>query len=98
MAKFVDFLENHMASCFYKKYFGIECPGCGIQRSFIYLLKGDLVHSLKIFPALIPTVFMFIFLILHIIFKFEKGHKVLLIVFIINVILMVSNYIIKLIN
>jgi hypothetical protein len=96
MGKLIEFLEHHQVSCFYKKYLGVECPGCGMQRSFVYLLKGDFIQSLKMYPALIPTMFMFFFLILHIIFKFEKGHKVLLILFIFNVFLMLSNFIFKL--
>jgi len=37
-----------------KKYFGIDCPGCGLQRSFVSLLRGDLQESLALYPGLIP--------------------------------------------
>ena len=37
----IDWLEAHMMSCVFIKYLNIECPGCGIQRAFIALLKGE---------------------------------------------------------
>ena len=52
--EFVDWLESNLASCVYVKYFGIECPGCGLQRSFIALLRGDFLLSFSLYPALIP--------------------------------------------
>ncbi len=34
-------------SCFSRIYFGIDCPGCGLTRSFIYLANGELTKSLS---------------------------------------------------
>ncbi|MDY6801006.1 MAG: DUF2752 domain-containing protein [Bacteroidota bacterium] len=95
--KLIQWLESRMQSCFYKKYFGVECPGCGMQRAFIELLKGNFTESLMLFPALIPTIIMVIYLILHLIFKFAKGAQVLKIMFIINTSIVVLSYIYKLI-
>ena len=41
----VKWLEEHMLTCFYKQTFGLDCPGCGMQRSIISLLKGDFAQS-----------------------------------------------------
>lgn len=98
MSKLIDYYENNMPSCFYHKYLGIECPGCGFQRSLVYLLKGDVISSLKTFPALIPIIVMLGYLVLHLIFKYEKGHKVLLTLFILNTIIIVTNYILKILT
>lgn len=95
MQKVIEWLESHLQSCFYKKYFGIECPGCGMQRAFIELLKGNFTESLVLFPALIPTIIMITYLILHLIFKFDKGAQVLKILFIINTSIVVLSYIYK---
>ena len=95
--KFIEWLESHMQSCFYKKYFGLECPGCGMQRAFVELLKGNLWQSLKIYPALLPTIFMLLYLVLHLKFNYKNGAAVLKISFIFTVSLMVGNYILKLI-
>ena len=92
----INWLENHQTSCIYKKYLGIRCPGCGMQTSIIALLKGNIIESIKEYPALIPTIIMFIFLITHLIFKFKNGSKILISLFIFNLILILTNYIIKL--
>ncbi|MGM0407593.1 MAG: hypothetical protein ACQERU_06390, partial [Bacteroidota bacterium] len=54
------------------------------------------VESLILFPALIPTILMIIYLILHLIFKFANGANVLKIIFIINTTIVVLSYIYKL--
>jgi hypothetical protein len=82
--------------CFFKKHFGIECPGCGIQRSIYELLQGHVFESLKVFPALLPLLFMFAFLLVHLIFKVKHGSGILTILFIISIILITGNYLFKL--
>ncbi len=32
-------------SCFSRTYLGVDCPGCGLTRSFILLAQGDLRAS-----------------------------------------------------
>ena len=91
----VSWLEENAMSCIYKKFLGIDCPGCGMQRSLILLLKGDLIASIKMYPALIPTIFLLILLLLHLIFKYKNGAIILKITFIINIIIIVAHYIIK---
>jgi uncharacterized membrane protein len=82
-------------SCFYKKHLGVECPGCGIQRSLVHLLKGEFAESFQMYPALLTTILMFTFLIVHLVFKVKNGHKVLLTLFILNAIIMISSYVLK---
>ncbi len=91
----VRWLEKHQGACFYKKYFGIECPGCGMQRAFIALLKGNVTESLQLFPALLPLMGMFVFLLLHLIFHFRNGAKILMYWFILNVGIIVVSYVLK---
>lgn len=96
--KIINWLESHQQACFYKKYLGVECPGCGMQRSFIELLKGNFHESLSLFPALIPTIALILFLVFHLIFKFKNGANILKILFIINATIVVLNYIYKLLT
>lgn len=98
MSAIVEWLERNMLPCFYKTYLGIECPACGMQRSFVELLKGNTTESLQIYPALLPTLFLIVYLILHIIFKFKKGAFILKISFIFTISIMILHFIIKLIN
>jgi Protein of unknown function (DUF2752) len=96
--KVISWLESHLATCSYKKYLGVECPGCGMQRSFIELLRGNFYESFILYPALMPTLFLLSYLVLHLIFKFKNGANILKIVFIINASIMVLNYIYKILT
>jgi len=42
-----------MLPCAFKQLFGIDCPGCGFQRSFIALLRGNFAISFSLYPATI---------------------------------------------
>jgi len=98
MSAIIDWLESHTIPCMYKKFLGIECPGCGIQTALIELLKGNVLESIRTFPALLPTIFLVFFLILHLIFKFRKGAFVLKISFIATGSIMFVHYIYKLLT
>ena len=84
-------------ACVYKKYLGMDCPGCGMQRAIIELLKGHIAESFKAYPPLLPMIFMILFLLLHLKFKFKNGALYLKILFIFTSAIIVTNYIIKLI-
>lgn len=58
-SNFISWLQQHQLPCIIKKVFLIECPGCGLQRSFIALLNGNIVQSLKLYPALLVIIIFF---------------------------------------
>ena len=95
MDKIIEFLESNLLSCSWKQYLDQECMGCGMQRALILLLKGDLIGSFKMYPALFTLVIMFVYLALHLKFNYKKGHLILLYLFILNVIIILVNYLIK---
>jgi hypothetical protein len=74
----------------------MECPGCGTQRAIIELLKGNLYESFLAWPPLIPMMFMMLYLLLFLIFKFKSGARLLTIIFIINAVIITVSYIYKL--
>ena len=92
----VHWLESHQMACSWKQYFGIECPGCGMQSAFIALLKGNFCESIYLFPALIPLLILIFLLCAHLLFNLPKGALVLKILFIFTSSIMVISYIIKL--
>lgn len=73
----LQFLQEHMLTCPSRKYLHMDCPGCGMQRSILALLRGNLVQSLHYHPAAIPLLLVFLLLVLHLIFRFRWGGKVL---------------------
>ncbi|MCC6176859.1 MAG: DUF2752 domain-containing protein [Chloroflexi bacterium] len=49
--------------CPFKVMTGLPCPGCGLTRSVVFLLHGDLTASLYFHPLGIVTVAAFLFLL-----------------------------------
>ncbi|MFD0794552.1 DUF2752 domain-containing protein [Mucilaginibacter litoreus] len=47
-------LQYHLLPCPFKYLTGIDCPGCGFQRSILLLIKGNLNDSLLMYPPAIP--------------------------------------------
>ena len=48
-----DLIEQNFLTCSFKKATGIDCLGCGMQRSFVCLLRGDLYGSVLQYPPLL---------------------------------------------
>ena len=59
LINFIDWLQNHLLSCPFKALTGIDCPGCGFQRSLIAILQGDLSKSWALYPPTIPLLLLF---------------------------------------
>lgn len=72
-----NWLETHQLPCLFKTVTHFDCPGCGMQRSFILLIKGDITGSFFMYPALVPLILLFAFLIIHLTFKIKRGASVL---------------------
>ncbi|MDQ8005249.1 MAG: DUF2752 domain-containing protein [Pedobacter sp.] len=91
----VHWLETHLLSCPFKQLTGLDCPGCGFQRSVIALLRGDVVNSFKLYPATIPFVGLIVFLLLHLKFDFKNGAFVIKLMYILITTIVIINYIYK---
>ena len=72
-----SWLETHQLRCPFKQVTHIDCPGCGFQRSFVLLLKGDIGDSFIMYPPLIPIMLLFAMLILHVALKIKNGAVIL---------------------
>ena len=85
-----------MLPCLFKKTFGIDCIGCGIQRSFLLLFEGKFKDAFYMFPAIYSTVILFVFLGLHLLDKRHSYHKFIITIAIINAVIMIVSYLYKL--
>jgi hypothetical protein len=94
----IHWLEANQLSCPSKKILQIDCPGCGLQRSFVELLKGNLQSSLQMHPATIPLILFFLFAALQLKFQFKQGNKIIVYSYILVATLLASNYIYKIIH
>ena len=95
MGEFIEWLKNHMLTCPSKHFFHFDCPGCGLQRSIVALLEGDLAKSLHLYPATMPILFCLIFTALHLKFKFKYGPEIIKGTFIFIALIIVTFYIYK---
>lgn len=98
MFQLTHWLEYHMMPCFYKQISGIDCPGCGMQRSFIDLMHGDFIASFKMYPALLPVLFTLGLTAAHLYFKFKNGAIFIKYSFIFTISIITISYIIKLLK
>lgn len=96
MDELIHFLEQNLLSCSFKSILGVECPGCGMQRAFIALIKGDVLLSLKMNASLIPFIITLFYTFLHLFIGFAKGARNIIIFFSFTVFVMLVNFVIKL--
>lgn len=89
---FTEWLSHNLISCPFKSCTGIDCPGCGLQRSVVKLLEGDISASVDQHPAGIPMLFMIVFLLLHLKFDFKHGAKILTYTFAFSTLITLINY------
>lgn len=88
----INWLQAHMLQCPSKKLLHIDCPGCGLQRSVIDMLKGNLAESWQVYPPGIFLMSTWVLLIAHLIFGFRYGAFVLKILYLVSVVAIVINY------
>lgn len=87
-----------MLTCPSKSFFLMDCPGCGLQRSLIALLKGDIALSWQLYPPSMFIVATILLLVAHLIIGFRNSLLFLKIMFIITISVMTVNYIYKIAN
>ena len=94
----LPWLEHHLLSCPFKSFVGIDCPGCGLQRSVLALMRGDLAASFRFYPATVPIIGLFLFTIIHLKFDVKNGAFVIKMLYIVITFMIIVNYIYKIIN
>ncbi|HEX8268564.1 MAG TPA: DUF2752 domain-containing protein [Flavobacterium sp.] len=91
-------MEEYMIPCMSKKLFGMDCMGCGTQRAFALLLKGDPIAAFHMFPAIFTTVLLFGFIGMHFVDRSRSYHKFIVGLAITNAVIMIISYIYKITN
>ncbi len=79
-------------SCLIKKIIGIECPTCGMTRSIVCLLKGDILGYFRFNYLGLPTLLV-IYLTFHI--QNEKSKKIMNVICIALALAILLRYIIN---
>ena len=91
-------LEQLMLPCLFKSLLGIECPGCGLQRSLFLLARGRVLESISLYWATLPILGMLLFCLLHLKFQFKYGNRILIFLYSCNGLIIFCHYFYKLTN
>ena len=90
--------EDYMLPCLSKQILGIECFGCGGQRAVSLLFQGDFIAAFKMYPAIYTLIILALFFLYSIFFKIKNGEKIKITLVVLNIVIIVINYLIKIIN
>lgn len=90
-------LKDYTLPCINKKLFGFDCLGCGMQRSLLLILQGDFMAAFKMYPAIYSLFILISFIGLNFKFQFNNSQFIIRTLFVINLILVVGNFVLKLI-
>ena len=88
-------LQKYMLPCLSKTLFGLECLGCGFQRGFVLLLRGDLSGSFKMYHAIFTTLLFLGILLLNLIDGKRNYKKIIIGSAILNGAFMIAGYFFK---
>lgn len=87
--------EEYMLPCLNKTLFGVECMGCGIQRSVSLILQGEFIAAFYMYPAIYTLILLFTFVGLNYVKNYKFASKVIISLAIINVLIIIGNFILK---
>jgi len=93
---FISWLQDHLLPCPFKYLTGIDCPGCGFQRSMVALLKGDIHQSFLLYPPAIPLLIISVWWLADSLFKLDTSKSVVKkTMFIVVALIITVSYIVK---
>ncbi|WP_353196752.1 DUF2752 domain-containing protein [Parapedobacter defluvii] len=84
--------------CPFKALTGIDCPGCGFQRSLLALLKGNWGESYHLYPPTVPLLIVLLYALVKWIGGFDKRDVVLKILAVACGWFVIGVYVVKLWN
>ena len=90
--------EDYMLPCLSKQILGIECFGCGGQRAVSLLFQGEFIAAFKMYPAIYTLIILALFFLYSIFFKIKNREKIKITLVVLNIAIIVINYLIKIIN
>lgn len=91
-------IKDYMLPCFSKQLFGIDCPGCGLQRSILLLLNGEFIAAFKMYPAIYPLLTLACVILLNKVMGLKYATQMIMGLSISSVALILINFFIKLIH
>ncbi|MGC1206314.1 MAG: DUF2752 domain-containing protein [Flavobacteriaceae bacterium] len=87
--------EEFMLPCLNKKLFGIDCMGCGMQRSVALIFQGEFTAAFNMYPAIYTLILLFAVIAINTFVNFKYSSKIILILAVLNGIIIISSFILK---
>lgn len=94
-APWFDWVGQYLLPCPFKYFTGYDCLGCGLQRSLLLLLKGEMGASFSLYPATIPLLVLVLFYLLRHWFRFDPKEKTGRVLAIFTGVVAIGSYILK---
>ncbi|WP_372945800.1 DUF2752 domain-containing protein [Muriicola sp.] len=88
--------KDLMLPCLSKQLLGMDCPGCGIQRSLWLLFQGQFLAAFKMYPAIYPILGLFAFLLLDQFYRIKYANTISIVLMITSVVMILANFVYKL--
>lgn len=88
-------IQDYLLPCLNKQLFGFDCPGCGIQRSFIHVVKGEFTEAFYLYPAIFTLILLLLFIVINKKIKLKHASKIIFILAILNLLIIIVSYLIK---
>lgn len=88
-------LDDFMLPCLNKKFLGIDCPGCGLQRAISLLLHGEFREAFLMYPAIYAIIPLLGFILYNNFYPTKHAGKIIITLTIITVLLIITNFISK---
>jgi len=87
--------KSGLFQCPFHALTNFDCPGCGLQRSIIFLFRGEVIESVRMYWASIPILLMYVYGFLFLKYRYRNGLRNLIYFFCFNAVLIACNYIYK---
>ena len=84
-----------MLPCLNKTLTGMDCPGCGMQRSIIYLTQGEFEQAFFMYPAIYTLILLLASIVIFNFINYEKSTKIIIGLIYVNAAIIIVNYLIK---
>ena len=91
-------LEDYMLPCLNKQLLGIDCPGCGLQRSVDLLFHGEFFAAFQMYPAIYPILLLLTFLITSSFVKLQYSRQIKMALILITAGTILVSYLLKMNN
>jgi len=87
--------SRYMLPCLNKKIFGVDCLGCGMQRSAALILQGEFIAAFKMYPAIYTIILLIGIVIFNFFVKFKYDFQIKAGLVILNALIIVTGYFLK---